>query len=209
MNASSAVAMTSTIASPIATMSSLEEITGALATRTIDIGSTLVARHDGTVTHQGHDRQDALRPVFTAPAFDFLRRDGVHCWRSREQAGRTWPPCCRSGYFRLLATGGYLELGRRASRSRYSQSARPHGVHPARHVARSKRDRARLARLSADGSQSAVGVRDDDEGYPTDLAWWHLRLWRFDVPQRHDLQPPQGTRRRPSSLASGRNRKRS
>ena len=65
-----------------------------------------------------------------------------------------------------------------------------------------------LAALAADGPQRAFRFQHDDDGNAAHLAWRHLGLRRLDVPQRHDLQPVEGARRRRSSLAASGNRKR-
>src|SRR3982751_4918608 len=89
MNASSVVAMTSTMASPIATISRLEEATGRLATRRAEPRSTAVARNAGLVTHHAHDRSAALHSAFALRFVNLLRRHGVHRRRARQQAGGT------------------------------------------------------------------------------------------------------------------------
>src|SRR4051794_29476989 len=105
MNASSVVAMTSTIASPIATMSRLEELTGRVASRAALGRSTAVARVAGLVTHHAHDRPAALNPAFALRFVHLLRRHGVHRRRARQQAGGTGATGGGGRHFRIPAAG--------------------------------------------------------------------------------------------------------
>src|SRR5205085_129781 len=115
--------MTSTIASPIATMSRLEEVTGRVASRAGDARSTAVAWKDKAVTHRLHDRPATLHPAFALRFVDLLRRHGVHRRSPRQQAGGARAARSRGRDIRLPAAGCDLELGGRASRAADRQSA--------------------------------------------------------------------------------------
>src|SRR4029078_8720528 len=191
---SSQVAMTSTIASPIATMSREELTRGWLAA---------VAPFRKAVRHPLHDGPAALSSSFALRLVDLLRRHGVHRRRARQQAGGIGTAGGRSGDLRLPFACRDVQLGCRASRAADRESAGAVRLRAAADLARAEPCRARAAGLAPDGSGTTVGLRDGDERDPTNLAGRDHGLWDFDLPKRYDLQPAEGARRGRVAVAPG------
>src|SRR5437868_5237532 len=150
--------MTSTIASPIATMSRLEEVTGRVASRAGEARSTAVAWKAKAVTHSSHDRPAALNPAFALRFVHLLWRHGVHRRCARQQAGRAWAARRRSWNLCLPPAGRDLELGRRASWPTDCESAGADRLHPAADLAGAEPHRACTAAVTANGSCTALGL---------------------------------------------------
>ena len=118
--ASSEVAITSTIASPIATMSRLGEVTGGVASRRARARSTAVARAGKAVTPSRHDTELEPRAIPAVALRFSIFYGGMVCIAGvlGNKQVALGPAGRRIGHFRLPAAGRDVERGRRAARPR-------------------------------------------------------------------------------------------
>src|SRR5438270_7743101 len=220
MNASSPVAMTSTIASPIATMSREDLTRGWLAARLRERQSEAVipalsrdppseycqksrqppdqVRGDGhckssrTRYPLSNDRPAALHPAFALRFVDLLRGHGVHRGRAGQQAGGAWAAGGRGWNLCLSVAGRDFELGRRAAWPAGGESSGADRLRAPDRVAAAERRGARPSGLAGTGSGAARGLQNRDGRDSAHLDWRDHRLRDFDLPQRYDFQPPEG-----------------